>query len=125
MIDRPKNIKTDWHFHSSGKWMHRPRWKVIVNKLLRAVQRGPVKYVVYTKTAETRRVKLTVLANDMRVGDGTVQMSWTGAKRESTLVRWGVVQVDDTLGGEATLTLEAEPRAIGYGFGPIYHEAER
>lgn len=39
-----------WRVNTDGSLSHRPRWKVILNTLLRIPQRRPIKWVVFTKT---------------------------------------------------------------------------
>lgn len=36
-----------------GDWRHRPWWKVAVNTALRFFQRGPRKFVIYTRCDDT------------------------------------------------------------------------
>ena len=38
----------DWELGPGG-WLHRPWWKVAINTTLRALQRGPKKWLIYTR----------------------------------------------------------------------------
>ena len=40
----------NWKRLPNGGWNHRPWWKVAINTILRLLQRGPVKWVIYTET---------------------------------------------------------------------------
>jgi hypothetical protein len=42
----------DW-IKVDGKWLHRPWWKVAINTVLRLVQPGRWKFVIFTRSTRT------------------------------------------------------------------------
>ena len=42
------NNPADWTLTEDGRWLHRPRFKVAINRVLRALQPWPRKWVIYT-----------------------------------------------------------------------------
>lgn len=57
-----------WVMTDDG-WRHAPWWKMIINTALRAVQRGPRKWMIYTCCNET-----TTPPTVVSYGFGPVQM---------------------------------------------------
>lgn len=44
----PHGTDRRWRFYGVEGWRHRPWWKVAINTVLRALQRGPDKFVIAT-----------------------------------------------------------------------------
>jgi hypothetical protein len=46
-VRQPRQVGA-WHQGADGRWSHRPRCKVLINAVLRALQPWPRKLVIYT-----------------------------------------------------------------------------